>query len=45
MPITGEQKERENEMRRLKRARKKEVTSKEEPKEPQEEPQEPQEEP
>ena len=45
MPITEEQKERKNEMRRLNKARKKEVISKEEPKEPQEEPQEPQEEP
>jgi len=45
MPMTEEQKERKNEMRRLNRARKKEVISKEEPKEPQEEPQEPQEEP
>ena len=38
--MTEEQKERKNEMRRLNRARKKEVISKEEPKEPQEEPQE-----
>ena len=43
--MTEEQKERKNEMRRLNRARKKEVISKEEPKESQEEPQEPQEEP
>ena len=42
---TEEQKDRKNEMRRLNRARKKEVISKEEPQEPQEEPQEPQEEP
>ena len=42
---TEEQKDRKNEMRRLNRARKKEVISKEEPKEPKEEPQEPQEEP
>jgi len=53
---TEEQKERKNEMRRLNRARKKEVISKEEPKEepneaieepqePQEDPQEPQEDP
>jgi hypothetical protein len=46
---TEEQKERKNEMRRLNRARKKEVISKEEPKEepnePIEEPQEPQEDP
>ena len=38
---TEEQKDRKNEMRRLNRARKKEVISKEEPQEPQEEPQEP----
>ena len=51
MPITEEQKERKNEMRRLNRARKKEVVqteSKEEPQEPEEpkeEPEEPKEEP
>jgi len=48
MPITEEQKERKNEMRRLNRARKKEVVktvSKEEPEEPKEEPEEPKEEP
>ena len=45
MPITEEQKERKNEMRRLNRARKKEIISKEEPEDPKEEPQEPQEEP
>ena len=45
---TEEQKDRKNEMRRLNRARKKEVISKEEPEEqnePIEEPQEPQEDP
>ena len=57
MAVTEEQKERKNEMRRLNRARKKEVISKQEPneepqepkeepkEEPQEEPQEPQEDP
>jgi len=45
MSITEEQKERKNEMRRLNRARKKEVISKEEPQEEPQEPQEPQEEP
>ena len=45
MPITEEQKERKNEMRRLNRARKKEVVPKEEPEEPKEEPQEPLEDP
>ena len=45
MSLTEEQKERKNEMRRLNRARKKEIISKEEPEEPKEEQQEPQEEP
>ena len=48
MPITEEQKERKNEMRKLNRVRKKEIglsVSKEEPKELIEEPNEPIEEP
>ena len=45
MSLTEEQTERKNEMRRLNRARKKEVISKEEPEEPKEEPEEPKEDP
>ena len=45
MPITDEQKERKNEMRRLNRARKKEAIPQEEPEEIKEEPEEVEEEP
>jgi len=45
MALTEEQKEKQNEMRRLNRARKKEVVSKEGPEEPKGEPEEPKEEP
>ena len=45
MALTEEQKERKNEMRKLNRARKKEVVPEKEPEEPKEEPEEPKEEP
>ena len=45
MPVSEEQKERKNQMRRLNRARKKQLISPEEPEEPKEEPEEAKEEP